>query len=43
MEYKEFFHPKFKQDLKKIDKLVAKEIKDTHLEIILKTYILQPL
>jgi len=26
MEYKELFHPKFKQDLKRIDKLVVKEI-----------------
>ena len=44
MEYKELFHPKFKQDLKKIDKLVVKEIKDTHLDIILKNpYIANPL
>ena len=35
MEYSESFHPKFKSDLKKIDKSVAKEIKDKHLDIIL--------
>jgi len=35
MEYSESFHPKFKSDLKKIDKLVAKEIKEKHLDIIL--------
>jgi len=35
MEYNESFHPKFKSDLKKIDKSVAKEIKDKHLDIIL--------
>ena len=31
----EAFHPKFKSDLKKIDKSVAKEIKEKHLDIIL--------
>jgi addiction module RelE/StbE family toxin len=35
MEYSERFHPKFKSDLKKIDKSVAKEIKEQHLDIIL--------
>jgi len=35
MEYSESFHPKFKSDLKKIDKSVAKEIKEKHLDIIL--------
>ena len=35
MEYAESFHPKFKSDLKKIDKSVAKEIKEKHLDIIL--------
>jgi addiction module RelE/StbE family toxin len=35
MEYSESFHPKFKSDIKKIDKSVAKEIKDKHLDIIL--------
>jgi len=35
MEYSERFHPKFKSDLKKIDKRVAKEIKEQHLDIIL--------
>lgn len=35
MEYSESFHPKFKSDLKKIDKSVAQEIKEKHLDIIL--------
>ncbi|CAA6827476.1 MAG: Unknown protein [uncultured Sulfurovum sp.] len=35
MIFAESFHPKFKSDLKKIDKSVAKEIKDKHLDIIL--------
>ena len=35
MEYSESFHPKFKSDLKKIDKSIAKEIKEKHLDIIL--------
>jgi len=35
MGYSESFHPKFKSDLKKIDKSVVKEIKDKHLDIIL--------
>ena len=35
MGYSESFHPKFKSDLKKIDKSVAKEIKEKHLDIIL--------
>lgn len=36
MSYKELFHPKFKSDLKKIDKSVIKEIKERHLDTILK-------
>ena len=36
MAYSESFHPKFKSDLKKIDKSVAKEIKEKHLDLILK-------
>ena len=36
MIYNESFHPKFKSDLKKIDKSAVKEIKDLHLDIILK-------
>ena len=35
MGYSEHFHPKFKSDLKKIDKSVVKEIKEKHLDIIL--------
>jgi len=35
MAYVDAFHPKFKSDLKKIDKSVAKEIKEKHLDIIL--------
>jgi len=35
MEFVDEFHPKFKSDLKKIDKSVAKEIKEKHLDIIL--------
>ena len=35
MEYSESFHPQFKSDLKKIDKSVAKEIHEKHLDIIL--------
>ena len=35
MKYSESFHPKFKSDLKKIDKSVTKEIKEKHLDIIL--------
>jgi len=34
MVFAELFHPKFKSDLKKIDKSVAKEIKEKHLDII---------
>lgn len=34
MAFVNAFHPKFKSDLKKIDKSTAKEIKDTHLDII---------
>ena len=35
MAFAEAFHPKFKSDLKKIDKSVAKEIKEVHLDTIL--------
>ena len=35
MGYSESFHPKFKSDLKKIDKSVVKEIKEKHLDVIL--------
>lgn len=35
MAFADAFHPKFKSDLKKIDKSVAKEIKEKHLDIIL--------
>ena len=35
MGYSESFHPKFKSDLKKIDKSVAQEIKEKHLDTIL--------
>ena len=35
MAFVDAFHPKFKSDLKKIDKAVAKEIKEKHLDIIL--------
>ena len=35
MAFVDAFHPKFKSDLKKIDKSVAKEIKEKHLDIIL--------
>ena len=34
--YKEEFHSKIKSDLKKIDKKVVKQIKDIHLDNILK-------
>ena len=34
MVFAELFHPKFKSDLKKIDKSVAKEIKERYLDII---------
>jgi mRNA-degrading endonuclease RelE of RelBE toxin-antitoxin system len=36
MAFADAFHPKFKSDLKKIDKSVAKEIKAKHLDIIFK-------
>ena len=36
MAYAEKFHPKFKSDLKKIDRKVAQEIKEIHLDAILK-------
>jgi addiction module RelE/StbE family toxin len=35
MIFAELFHPKFKSDLKKIDKSVVKDIRDKHLDIIL--------
>ena len=35
MAFVDAFHPKFKSDLKKIDKTVAKEIKEKHLDSIL--------
>ena len=35
MAFADAFHPKFKSDLKKIDKSDAKEIKEKHLDIIL--------
>ena len=35
MAFADAFHPKFKSDLKKIDKSIAKEIKEKHLDIIL--------
>lgn len=35
MAFVDAFHPKFKSDLKKIDKSVAKEIKEKHLNTIL--------
>ncbi|HHB94903.1 MAG TPA: type II toxin-antitoxin system mRNA interferase toxin, RelE/StbE family [Campylobacterales bacterium] len=35
MIFDESFHPKFKSDLKKIDKSVVKDIKEKHLDIIL--------
>ena len=34
MVFDERFHPKFKSDLKKIDKSVVKDIKNKHLDII---------
>jgi len=36
MEFVEEFHPRFKSDLKKIDKGVIKKLKEIHLDIILK-------
>ncbi len=35
MAFSDAFHPKFKSDLKKIDKLAAREIKEKHLDIVL--------
>ena len=35
MAFADSFHPKFKSDLKKIDKSVAKKIKGKHLDAIL--------
>ena len=35
MPYKDAYHPKIKSDLKKLDKPVAKEIFDTHIDKIL--------
>ena len=34
MAFVDVFHPKFKSDLKKIDKSVAKEIKEKYLNTI---------
>jgi addiction module RelE/StbE family toxin len=36
MSYKDEYHPKVKADLKKLDKAVAKEIYDVHIEKILR-------
>ena len=35
MEFRELFHPRFKSDIKKLDKSVAKEVKTKHLDIII--------
>ncbi len=35
MAFADAFHPKFKSDLKKIDKSASKDIKEKHLDIIL--------
>ncbi len=35
MAFADAFHPKFRSDLKKIDKSAAKEIKEKHLDVIL--------
>ena len=35
MAFADAFHPKFKSDLKKVDKSAVKEIKEKHLDIIL--------
>ncbi len=43
MAYAEEFHPKFKNDLKSIDKSVVKEIKNIHLDNILKNPLSNPL
>jgi len=37
MSYKDEYHPKIKSDLKKLDKAVAREIYDVHIEKILVT------
>ena len=42
MDYIEEFHPKFKQDLKSIDKSVVKEIQKIHLDNILKNPLSYP-
>ncbi len=42
MDYVEKFHPKFKQDLKNIDKSVIKDIKNIHLDKILKNPLANP-
>jgi len=36
MDYAEEFHPKFRTDLKKLDKNIIKDIRDLHLNNILK-------
>ncbi len=44
MGYKEKFHPKFKSDLKKIEKSIIKDVKEKHLNIILQNpFIYEPL
>lgn len=35
MSYKDKYHPRVKSDLKKLDKIVIKEIFDIHIEKIL--------
>ena len=40
MAFSDAFHPKFKSDLKKIDKLAAREIKEKHLDIVLNNSLL---
>jgi len=42
MDYAEEFHPKFRTDLKKLDKSIIKEIRDIHLNNILKNPYFNP-
>ncbi len=42
MDYAEAFHPKFRNDLKSIDKSVVKEIKNIHIDNILKDPFVNP-
>jgi len=42
MDYTEEFHPKFRSDLKSIDKSVIREIKEIHLDNILKNPLSNP-